>query len=168
MTEATPIDVSGKIISNSKPAAPSPAGPTGAAKPPEKPSAKGATSDAPPAPGSKTFLGWVAGGFSRKQLTVAVAALCSLGAGIAAVWLIWPEAEQPTAATQSLLSDPTDRGAGGAASRRREQAPHSPSNPPGPPNSSRPRACRCRRFPRVRRPRDRARSRRRAPSIHCP
>ena len=45
MTEATPIDVSGKIISNAKPAAPSPAGPPGAAKPPEKPSAKGATGE---------------------------------------------------------------------------------------------------------------------------
>ena len=122
MTEAMPIDVSGKIISNAKPAAPSPAGPPGAAKPPEKPSAKGATGDAPPAPGSKTFLGWVAGGFSRKQLTVAVAAVCSLGRGdrgrVADL-----AGGRTTDRGDTSRSSPTRQPRRRRRSRRREQAP---------------------------------------------
>ena len=105
MTEAMPIDLSGKIISNSKPPAP------GSPKPPDKPESKGPTGDkpgeSPPAPGSKTFLGWVARSISAKQLTIVAAAVCSLAAGIFAVRLIWPEEPPAANATASLLSEPT-------------------------------------------------------------
>jgi hypothetical protein len=104
MTEAIPIDVSGKVISNTKPAAPAA---LGAGKPPDKP--KGPDSNKPgdgppPAPGSKTFLGWIASGFSRKQLGILLAAVCSLAAGILAVRLIWPE-EEPPSATTALVTE---------------------------------------------------------------
>jgi len=103
MTEAIPIDVSGKVISNTKPAAPVS---LGAAKPPDKTGSKGPDQPGapPPAPGSKTFLGWVASGFSRKQLVIAAAAVCSLAAGIAAVRLIWPD-EEPPSTTTALLTE---------------------------------------------------------------
>jgi hypothetical protein len=121
MTEAIPIDVSSKIISNPKPAVPAA---LGASKPPDKPGSKGPAGDdpgaPPPAPGSKTFLGWVASGFSRKQLTIALAAACSLAAGIAAVRLIWPD-EEPPSTTTALLTEP--RGSEAASSVPPRSAP---------------------------------------------
>jgi hypothetical protein len=101
MTESIPIDVSSKIISNSKP--PLPAAP----KPDAKPPAGDKPAEPPPVPGSKTFLGWVARSISRKQLTIVLAAVCSLAAGVFAVRLLGPQ-EQPPAesAAAPLLSDP--------------------------------------------------------------
>ena len=67
--------------------------------------------DAPPgavpAPGAKTFLGWVASGVSRKHLTITAAALCSLAAGIMAVKLIFPpdDFKPDTVTTQAVAPE---------------------------------------------------------------
>ena len=117
MTDAIPTDLA-KAMASAKPAAPAP-------KPADKPTdklidkpakvpdakapdaAKGGNAPPPP-PGSKTFLGWVAGSVSKKQIGVTVAAALSLVAGIAVVRYLLPEEHlKPTAdATQPLAAEP--------------------------------------------------------------
>ena len=102
MTDIISADLA-KALASAKPAA----------KPIDKLGAKlpdtGKPGDAPPpAPGSKTFLGWIAKSVTKKQLTVAAAAVLSLVAGIAAVRLIWPEDEKPTTGTTQLYVPETN------------------------------------------------------------
>ena len=60
-----------------------------------------------PAPGAKTFLGWVASSVSRKHLTIVAAAICSLAAGIVAVKLILPQDDfkPETVTTQAVAPE---------------------------------------------------------------
>src|SRR5690348_4436828 len=107
MTETLSADLA-KALASAKPA------PKPADKPAEKPIPKPPEmkpADAPPgavpAPGAKTFLGWVASGVSRKHLTITAAALCSLAAGIMAVKLIFPpdDFKPDTVTTQAVAPE---------------------------------------------------------------
>jgi len=96
MTDTISADLA-KALASAK------SGSTTLPKAPDKPAPKAPEAakvpESPPAPGAKTFLGWVAGSISRKQLLVAVAAAGSLAAGIAAVHYFWPAEEPPAVAT---------------------------------------------------------------------
>src|SRR5262245_23470234 len=99
MTEPTTLDVAMKSLAGTKPAATSTP-----PKPVDKAAAKlpdtDPTTATPPVPGSRTLIGWLAKSVTKKQLTVGVAAVCSLAAGIAAVRLISPgDPEKPPTAS---------------------------------------------------------------------
>jgi hypothetical protein len=106
MAEPVTVDVSVKPLASTKPAASPTPKPTDKATAPPATIAPPAT---PPAPGSRTFLGWLANGVTNKQLAICASAVFSLVAGIAAVRLIWPEEEQKpttTATAQLVVSEP--------------------------------------------------------------
>ena len=144
MTEAMPIDVSGKIISNAKPAAPEPPGPTGERSRPKSPAGEGATGDAPPAPGSKTFLGWVAGGFLPQAAHHCRRSDVQPGRGDrgGVADLAGERTTRPRATHRSFPTHNAD----GARSSPPRTGPTLTLEPPGPPISFRPRVFPCRRL----------------------